>query len=45
MAGGKINASHMITHHFALENTDKAFEIVSNYKDGVMKAIIDVQQK
>ncbi len=44
IAGGKINADHMITHHFAMEDTDKAFEVVSNYKDGVMKAIIDVKQ-
>ncbi len=42
MAGGKINADHMITHHFDFEDTEKAFEIVSSYKDGVMKAIVNV---
>jgi L-iditol 2-dehydrogenase len=43
MAGGKINANHMITHHFAFKDTDKAFEMVSGYKNGVMKAIIEIE--
>jgi len=42
MAGGKINVERMITHHFDFEDTEKAFEMVSNYKDGVMKAIVDI---
>jgi L-iditol 2-dehydrogenase len=42
MAGGKINVEHMITHHFAFGDTEKGFEMASGYKDGVMKAIIDI---
>ena len=41
MAEGKINVEQMITHHFKLEDTEKAFELVSSYKDGVMKAIVE----
>ena len=36
----KINADSMITHHFKIEDAEKAYELVSDYKDGVMKAII-----
>jgi len=36
----KINAASMITHHFKFEDTEKAYELVSDYKDGVMKTII-----
>ena len=39
---GQINMESMATHHFPLEETQKAFDLVSNYKDGVMKAIITV---
>jgi L-iditol 2-dehydrogenase len=42
MAGGEISVEQMITHHFAFEDTDRAFEMVSNYKDGVMKAIVNI---
>jgi L-iditol 2-dehydrogenase len=37
---GQINMDSMATHHFQLEETHKAFDLVANYKDGVMKAII-----
>jgi len=43
MASGKINVSLMATHRFAFEDTDKAFELVSGFKDGVMKAMIDFE--
>lgn len=36
-----MDVSPMITHHFKFENTHEAFRLVSNYEDGVMKAIID----
>jgi L-iditol 2-dehydrogenase len=36
----KINVDSMVTHHFKFEDTEKAFELVSDYKDGVMKAMI-----
>ncbi|HXR05109.1 MAG TPA: alcohol dehydrogenase catalytic domain-containing protein [Verrucomicrobiae bacterium] len=38
----KINMDAMVTHHFALEETRQAFELVTNYRDGVMKAMIMV---
>ncbi|MFH1718464.1 MAG: alcohol dehydrogenase catalytic domain-containing protein [Planctomycetota bacterium] len=40
MASGKINADFMITHHFPLEETQKAFDMVAGYRDGVVKAMI-----
>ncbi len=35
-----INVRPMITHRFAFENTQKAFELVDAYQDGVLKAVI-----
>jgi L-iditol 2-dehydrogenase len=37
----KTNFEKMITHHFDFHFTASAFELVSNYKDGVIKAVID----
>ena len=37
---GKIDAELMVTHHFKLEETDVAFDIVEGYKDGAIKAMI-----
>jgi len=34
--------SNLITHKFPLEETKEAFNLVSKYKDGVMKAIIQM---
>jgi len=34
----------MVTHHFALEETKKAFDLVADYRDGVMKAMISLDQ-
>jgi L-iditol 2-dehydrogenase len=36
-----IDVTPMITHHFPFDQTDKAFELVAAYHDGVMKAMID----
>ena len=41
MNNGKINISNMITHRFAFEHTREAFDLVADYRDGVMKAMID----
>jgi len=38
---GKIDAEKMVTHHFKLEQTANAFDLVEGYKDGVIKAMID----
>jgi len=40
IAGGKISPEFMTTHRFPLEKTSEAFNIVANYKDGVIKALI-----
>lgn len=37
----KVNVRHMVTHHFALSESQEAFNMVADYKDGVMKAIIN----
>ena len=38
----KINLEAMITHHFSLAETKTAFDLVANYRDGVMKAMISL---
>lgn len=35
-----IKAGDMVTHYFPLEKTQQAFDLVANYRDGVMKAVI-----
>ena len=42
IASGKINVDFMITHRFKFEDTPAAFEMVSSYSDGVVKAMISV---
>ncbi len=41
MEEGKVDAQSMITHRFNLDQTQEAFEMVHQYKDGVMKVMID----
>lgn len=41
MESRQTDASVMITHRFPFSDTQKAFDLVSNYADGVMKAMID----
>jgi len=38
-----IDVSLMPTHRFSLAETQKAFELVESYSDGVMKAMIDFE--
>ena len=42
VASGKVNVDFMVTHHFPLERTQEAFDLVAGYHDGVIKAIIGV---
>ena len=42
VVSGKIEIEKMVTHHFTLEETPKAFEIVEGYKDGAIKAMINL---
>jgi len=42
IASGKLNVDFMATHHFPLEETQKAFDLVAGYHDGVIKAMISL---
>ena len=42
VASGRINVDFLITHRFKFEDTPAAFEMVSDYRDGVVKAMISV---
>jgi L-iditol 2-dehydrogenase len=42
IVSGKINVDFMITHRFKFEDTPAAFEMVGDYSDGVVKAMISV---
>ena len=42
VVSGKIDIEKMVTHHFSIEETPLAFEIVEAYKDGAIKAIINL---
>jgi L-iditol 2-dehydrogenase len=41
MKDGWIKIENMITHRFPFERTKEAFDLVAEYRDGVMKAMID----
>jgi L-iditol 2-dehydrogenase len=38
----KVNMDSIATHHFPLEETQKAFDLVAYYREGVMKAMISL---
>jgi threonine dehydrogenase-like Zn-dependent dehydrogenase len=38
---GRVNPDFMVTHHFPFEQTQKAFDLVDSYADGVVKAMIE----
>ena len=42
VASGKIHPDFMVTHHFELDRVQEAFELVRNYQDGVVKAMIEI---
>ena len=42
LSRNNINMDSMATHHFPLEEIQNAFDLVANYRDGVMKAMITV---
>jgi len=42
IAGGLVDVRPLVTHHFSLEETGRAFELVSARGDGVVKAMIRV---
>jgi L-iditol 2-dehydrogenase len=41
MQNGKISVANMVTHRFPFSKTKEAFDLVADYRDGVMKAMID----
>ena len=45
VSSGRISVGPLMTHHFPLSETGAAFELVSAYRDGVIKAIIHVTDK
>ncbi len=42
VTSGKVDIEKMVTHYFNFDETHKAFEIVEGYKDGVIKAMINL---
>jgi L-iditol 2-dehydrogenase len=42
IATGKTKIDFMITHRFKLEQTQEAFDMVAEYRDGVIKALIEL---
>ncbi len=42
VANGAIDVDPLATHHFPLDKTKVAFDLVADYADGVVKAIIHV---
>ncbi len=42
LARGRIRMDSLITHRFALEETQKAFDLVAQHKDKVMKAMLSI---
>jgi L-iditol 2-dehydrogenase len=42
IASGRANVRPLVTHHFRLEETARAFDLVTARRDGVLKAIIRI---
>ncbi len=42
VVNGKADVEKMVTHHFTLDETPTAFDIVEGYKDNAIKAMIDL---
>jgi L-iditol 2-dehydrogenase len=40
IASGQVDLDFMITHRFSFEETQAAFDLVADYRDGVVKAMI-----
>ncbi|MBN1972712.1 MAG: alcohol dehydrogenase catalytic domain-containing protein [Sedimentisphaerales bacterium] len=44
IASGKVNLDFLITHRFKLEQTQNAFDLLTDYRDGIIKAMINMQK-
>ena len=42
VASRKVKADFMVTHRFDLDRIQEAFELVASYRDGVVKAMIEM---
>ncbi len=42
IADRRIDPSPLVTHRFPMDQVSAAFELVAGYRDGVIKAVIDV---
>lgn len=42
IANGSIKVKDWVTHRFPLSQCNEAFELVANYRDGVLKAMIEI---
>lgn len=42
LKSGRIDADFMITHRFNLEQTPSAFDLLADYSDGIIKAMIHI---
>jgi L-iditol 2-dehydrogenase len=42
IASGTVDVASLATHHFDLARTKEAFDLVADYRDGVIKAMIQV---
>jgi L-iditol 2-dehydrogenase len=42
VAAGSIRPDFMVTHRFKLDRVQEAFELVEGYRDGVVKAMIEL---
>jgi L-iditol 2-dehydrogenase len=40
---GRINPDFMITHRFSIDQAATAFELLADYRDGVIKAVVDME--
>jgi L-iditol 2-dehydrogenase len=42
IGNGRIKVKDWVTHRFPLNNSNEAFDMVANYRDGVLKAMIEI---
>jgi L-iditol 2-dehydrogenase len=42
LAGGAVDLDALVTHRFGIEQTKEAFDLVADYRDGAVKAMIHV---
>ncbi len=44
IASNRVHVDFMVTHRFALDEVQEAFELVAGYQNGVVKAVIEMQR-